>query len=523
MRCAFWDAASGSWSEEGLYGASSAEGGPMVCATSHLTLFGAIFRGIATSIECSQLFLLNADSMREVLRGDWYRSLGAKVLWAILAVLLGLFLAAFVLDYCMDWRRGFHDECFLIALDQYPDLACAEEEEEPAPAQKGLAAGCCCCAAVCLETSWQWCKESSAVRDALDDILSNWFARFSEVRSFLEDLWEGLAFCEHEVDGRVEGSRTFRVFHTLMSSLVVSSACRQATTSLWLSHELVNFVLHDEDLNQILLSRRSRGSAAAAQESRRRRLRREAWLELHDCVTDSVNAHWERSASWCSVPWVVLKLFVARTPFGGVLLGCQFWSCRLRVLFFACEILGSLLLGTIFFTASGVVGSRRSRGNCTSSDPREQVGRLLVIGVGSLLFACLPVILLESLHSRSFKKFEHEGCPEWRKQLRVWWIQDAMLWFLGLLYLCFCTSFIVLFLANVAAEDHPSWAVAGLISVVEDVLIIPFAVALFVPCLAAGFLQLTAWATNLDKVELLRQRRAEVAQRGNWNIALVNI
>jgi len=188
-----------------------------------------------------------------------------------------------------------------------------------------------------------------------------------------------------------------------------------------------------------------------------------------------------------------------------------------------CDVMGALMLGSVFFQASGSVTGKRSRGNCTSNNPQEQLGRLLAIGVGSILLSGIPGVFLGSMHTRSFKKFEYEGCPEWDRQLRSWRIQDRMIWFFGLLYTGFCVFFIMVFLANISPADHHGWAISGIVSVVEDTIVIPFCVALFVPVLATLTLHFVSCAKKVEKQELIRQRRQQIHEEGILTLPVVSV
>eukprot|EP00971_Amphidinium_carterae_P083125 1644696-Amphidinium_carterae.1 len=53
VECAYWDTMLASWSTHGVSVAASTNTS-LVCATTHLSLFGAIVRGFTAAFECSQ-------------------------------------------------------------------------------------------------------------------------------------------------------------------------------------------------------------------------------------------------------------------------------------------------------------------------------------------------------------------------------------------------------------------------------------------------------------------------------------
>lgn len=549
LSCSSWDETNLVWTSRGLTSGGS-PGGQLVCATTHLTLFAAIWRGITSTIMCSQALLLTEEGIKELLEPDWLLTTGALMFWVLMGVLVLLLLVSIALDCSRRCRGGWTDEYFLIPMQGGEENAEEEAAEEGDDESKKRCCfvACCCSVVSCLVCPFQWCWESSAVRDALDDVVSNWIENFAEIRDFVEGLCEGLSLGENsEMEGVQELGRGMRVLTWMVASLVVSTARRQASLTMGLSHDVLQFLTEDEDLKAYLNSSKSseaekgtessnsakasnaqstapsqRTASSTSLVAAQRSLQREQrWRELHETAIACVDKRFDQSASWCSLPCRVSKLYFVQLPLVSTLMHNMLWSSSMRSLIFMTDILGSVLMGTIFFQVSGAVLSKKNRGNCTSNDPREQIGRLVVIGVVSVFVAGIPSTVLASLHSRSFKKFEYEGCPAWKRQLRVWRIQDAMLWFLGLAYVCFCIFFILVFLANTEPKDQPSWVVSGTISFVEDVLVIPLAIAILVPLMATFFLSLLSCCKRAKKRDLLRQRRVDLDRRGNWQLAHV--
>lgn len=113
-KCAFWDEQAGSWSTEGVSTGTDPDGS-MQCATTHLSLFGAIFEELGQVLQCSNAKILSSEGIKKLGKGHWWRSLPGILLWVLCLVLsIGNLLAARA-DW--KWSQGsvWNDEKFFIA------------------------------------------------------------------------------------------------------------------------------------------------------------------------------------------------------------------------------------------------------------------------------------------------------------------------------------------------------------------------------------------------------------------------
>lgn len=197
---------------------------------------------------------------------------------------------------------------------------------------------------------------------------------------------------------------------------------------------------------------------------------------------------------WHRVPHQIWIIFFVHNPLGLVFQNNIFVSCKMMAFFWILDLIGNIMVVCVFFKALG--GARpKSRGiikgsggECnTDEDLAEtmayKLGRVLAIAMGSNLLAGMPVLFLQSLHTKTFKTLDYVGSPSWKKQLRTWKVKDAMVWVLGLLYLICAMTFICLFLANIAVDDHKDWSTTGALSLMQDAVAAPLAMALAVPVL----------------------------------------
>lgn len=566
LECAYWDEQRLSWVTDGLSIGQGVLGKPLVCRSSHLTLFGAIVRGFAKSFGCSQATLFNAEAVGMLAKGEWHTSPGSVVFWAVLGALSATLLLAMFVDARRRRHWQWQDEHFLIPLgkeeDGPPEASSGAQTAEVAEEHRRGTATCLCCAVVvCCCSVISWMKQFSVVNDAL-----------AEIRELFQGFCGGLDI--GGASGRGLGGHGFALVHRTMRSLIDSSARRQASASMRVSDEVLHFIMEDDRVRDILVARHERrralgiegdvavpskdlprgGSSASAEmphaltlpselsrvvtdelsaevgpaawkrhEPRQMTMEREEALgRLHEAASHHIHEHLLKSSTCARLPAAVWRLLLVQNPFGAIFLNSIFASSSLRAFFFMLDIMGALMVGTVLFEASGSATGRASRARCSLEDPREQIGRLIAIGTGSILLSGLPVALLNSLHRRGFRKLAYKGCPEWRRQLRIWRIRDKVIWIVGSLYLALCAFFICLYLANVSEEDNGGWAISGVVSVLEGAVLVPFFIALFVPLLAALTLSVVSRAREVEKSELVRQRRAELME-GNLTLPVVSI
>lgn len=469
----------------------------------------SIIRGVGEALRCTHLDLLTLEGFRELFHSDWYTQPPSIAYLALLASLLAMMVVACQVDRTRAWG----DECFLIP-QTVMEPTTPEEPLTPARSQSlgpvnsmisERAAAPISSIRSAASNSITWVKQSSAARDAVDDVATRWFAYFSEVRDFVEGVWQGV-----DLQGTGEsGGRVTRVCRGCMTSLISNSVLRQAGASLGLSSGTVRLVTGDPLLKECL-GRRT-GSRSAQGKNM------QVWAEMHGRVIERVEEFWSRSAAWKSLPCSAARLFMAANPFTAVFLSDHFQSSSVRVLLLTCELFGSFMVATVFFIASGDMRGKRNRGSCMTTNAWELVGRLIIIGMGSLVVACIPVAVITKLHSRKFVMVDFEDGPEWRKQLKKWRFRDRLVWFFGLVYVLFSTFFVALFLANVAPKDMDSWALSGMISLVEDAVVIPLFTALLVPLLSSLALALASWLTGEGRSTLLENAQRE--KRELWTLA----
>jgi hypothetical protein len=126
-------------------------------------------------------------------------------------------------------------------------------------------------------------------------------------------------------------------------------------------------------------------------------------------------------------------------------------------------------------------------------------GRLIAIGLVSGLVAGIPIAVLNNLHQRELVHVPYEGSPEWHRQLRNWRRRDGIVGIAGSAYCLFAVNYICLFFANVAEADQADWMISAGIGFLEDIVILPWALAFAFTSLALVLLACTSRRYGLSR------------------------
>lgn len=149
----------------------------------------------------------------------------------------------------------------------------------------------------------------------------------------------------------------------------------------------------------------------------------------------------------------------------------------ISMLLLMCEAFGEMAIAALFYRASGAKAKGGPQ-QCSDGEVWDAVGSMLAVGIAASVSAMLPELVLSAIRSRDFKEFVNEDSAEWQLQLKIWYYQDLMVWFIGLPYILFCLFFVSLFLANVSTKDGLMWVISSVFAILQSAVVIPFAVAL---------------------------------------------
>jgi len=85
--------------------------------------------------------------------------------------------------------------------------------------------------------------------------------------------------------------------------------------------------------------------------------------------------------------------------------------------------------------------------------------------------------------------------PEWNQHLRVWQLQDRVIYIAVTIVILWCMFFDVVFIANVTAEDGMIWFEACLLSMVQTIMLVPLLMTVF----TLSSTILTFWSSRIHR------------------------
>lgn len=492
MVCVYWDETRGRWSMQGMRLSSKNTVGSVRCAVTHLTIFGVMLQGFLDAFFCSQFQLFSMAALASLTEMQWLGASGASFCLCLCFLLCVAAVVACIADRRSVCRYWSMDDLFLIASEPTGDVVPTLVEREMATENSDLASRTPSAQYRCCNDTRKGFRalsarcDSSAFREFIDEVFSHWFDNFGDLRMMIEDVFS-------DVRTMMARGYTIRIAYRMMTALLTRSSKRSAAASLRLSLESVSFVLADKELAVLLANRferllRADSDLSTPQVPWHRCMRREAaWAVLHAHVTDSVHSHMVKPC--CRLRQCV-EIFVMNSPLGILLTRDLFMSRLMRVWLHVMDLVGTLLITSLFYAASGTLkGKKKTRTDSTCVGhglDREVafiIGRHLAIAAGSVFLSALPVSLCASFITRSIHQLE-PLCADWQRHLRVWRLERRMVWILSTSYVLLSVLFIVLFLANLGERDHRNWVRTSFLGIFISDAIVPLAVAIVGPSVA---------------------------------------
>eukprot|EP00931_Biecheleriopsis_adriatica_P111069 TRINITY_DN8540_c0_g3_i1.p1 TRINITY_DN8540_c0_g3~~TRINITY_DN8540_c0_g3_i1.p1 ORF type:complete len:895 (-),score=121.81 TRINITY_DN8540_c0_g3_i1:329-2887(-) len=509
VECAYWDENRSEWLSEGLRTIESSDGGPLTCATTHLTIFGAIWRGIEKTILCSNVDMLSREGIEAVVQTTWYLDRGPQVLGGLTLFMLCLTVFAACLERHRSWRGHRDDAMFFVVVPMLmPDEALGGEIEEVAGT--GVR-GCCSC--VC---GWLWA--------CFDPLWQEFVAGLGDIATTIVGLVVELrdALCSEEVRAE-RGDTPILTFFVLrgLEHAIVSSVLQETAAQLGIGADDVAHVMkkHKEKAaadardnsageNEMVepdrnytsgdklkdaawandtapgpsksLTTMTADSQVLQPQLTDRHLARMDFLEqLYQRVLRAVRSNFDQAGSCCRHPLLVWRLFFIKNPWLSALHFSIFMPSSMAVFILLTLLAGDSALCALFFTATG--GTRRRRnfsGNCDIEGVWEEFGQMLLLAIFTAIIAKVPTAMLGACHARDFVKHFDEETEQWRQQLRRWRWRDRFIWFFGILYFMCCLFFCIVFLANVSESDTDNWMQGVLMTVAIEAFVLPLSSAL---------------------------------------------
>jgi len=214
-------------------------------------------------------------------------------------------------------------------------------------------------------------------------------------------------------------------------------------------------------------------------------------MELRSSLMEEKRQHVISLSSWSSATKLTLVSWLSHSPVPSLFSRSITISRSMRTLLFIVDLLGAMMLCTLFLSASGGALSKKSSKACPkdcnllSGDDfrgclQQQLGRLIAITLMSVTITNCLVAVLTKIHRRDFVRVDYEGSLAWRRKLWEWRRNDMIFWMFGLAWCVFVINLVCLFFANVVDADRANWVVSVGLGVLEEIIVLPAAVALII-------------------------------------------
>jgi len=231
--------------------------------------------------------------------------------------------------------------------------------------------------------------------------------------------------------------------------------------------------------------------------------------EMVNSLKNTEEVYTEKHKSWCYLPQMAFLSFAMHGPIGVVFARSLLMTRSLRAMLLGCELLGALMVVTLFFSAGAQAPDADDQcSGCQGNEHCEwqRLGTMMAVGLSAALLAAMPVGLISSAHTREFVRVPYEGSHEWHKTLRNWRRRDRFVWTAGLLYSFFAINYICLFFANVSADDQLNWFQSGAVTLTQDFVLGPTLVAFAMPVTALIMLGMLACRLGVRRGHVLAKK-----------------
>ncbi|CAE8592839.1 unnamed protein product, partial [Polarella glacialis] len=429
--CAFWDEEAGAWSVEGVKrvqfspGESASSTGPLVCATSHLTIFAAVTGWLDVASQrlvCSNAAgIFSAGGAQALLRFSKASQTPVILLWVLLA---------------------FHVLCFLVAAgaDYLESVKSEEEQKEPTRTETkarrkytclGIEVGGFASASIdyikCLPEALE-----EMVRDSIKS-LGKEVGRFpSAITDYMRSLPEA------------------------PEKMVRESIKRVQAAKMGLCEESLKLVVQkDEDIKLLPELKKRCGSRE--------------WTSQRINEDEDLAKKGMMETNWLGRVVMLLK---AGHPWMLVLQSSIVRSHMVRFALIFCKMTGTAAAIALFYESSGKTISYDSPDPdaCTSKDDlMTKLIRLMTVGLASALMVDLVAPLLFIL--RPQQTYSASSLSKNTAKMKV------VFWILFVIYNCLALYIVMVFLANVSDADGNDWFVSVMFSLLKGFFLAPLGTA----------------------------------------------
>jgi len=174
-----------------------------------------------------------------------------------------------------------------------------------------------------------------------------------------------------------------------------------------------------------------------------------------------------------------------------------------RAMLLIVKLDGALTANALWFVGSGGGLDWKSETECFS-DVHGRAIKQIAMGVSSVLFSSLPVLLLGSCNTRSFRPMDDFSDEKLRCLLRWWFLSDVLASVAAISFSLVCLLVLLSFLARLSSQDQWDWVSRTGATIGVELFFMPLLYALF-------------WSTAASAVlsDTFRTVHREVAERSH--------
>lgn len=462
--CSYWDDTQKLWSKEGV-SSSIDENGGLVCAVSHLSMFGAVSGGFANALACANLKVFTPEGLKALGRGDWWHWPSAIGLFCIISLHLFLFAMAFYTDYKLVPKLG-EQRGSLGFITSHPNYE--QHKEKVGIKQRAH------------EVFHDVHEQFASVKNIFTQSYSPCGKIFEHVMVLIVVLVVQVSFAARfNVD-----LRDVRNVQRKTKQMVKGEEKRIARAS--------TVTMTRGGSSQSLSSNAEPTASIMSQFSRSAKTLDTSGLtkfygyqqtmheKMDEHVTDLFNGYMTISAFSKKI-WA---LFSAMQPWLVTTHHSIYIPASLRVLLLSARVFGTLMLSGVFFTASGNSDSADAPPECTSGDFVTKLSMTFAVAVISSMCSVVPLAMMLMLRKRDIVYIAEDDHKKRNNLILKWKVEDVVLWSFGGFYTLASILFTLSFLANVTLNDHWNFLVAASTSLCKQMLLTPLAISTFLAIVA---------------------------------------
>ncbi|CAE7320868.1 ACBP4 [Symbiodinium sp. CCMP2592] len=457
--CAFWDEEHSSWSFRGLETLPGPAPGQLTCRTQHLSIFSGVLNDIqqiaVSVIECSSIWeLFTQEGVERLAAGRWISSLPAISTLLFVALFFVVLMRSSYVDRKMQQAVPWEMVEPVLFREKPNSDSDSEAEGEDEPKRNCCVRqlitareGCFWCAGICfgVENMGQIVELlPNAPEATVNRCIKTLHAHRSGVA---KDSLTILLPAGEKFDADTEDSGQKQVARSQNRQSVFSWLAGAALPSM------NNFTSALRDLN--------------------------ARWNVHVHGASAVKSILDRS--WCARVGLLLPAF---HPWIALLRLSIVTSYKVRVSLIFLKICTSGATNALFFSSNSPLEGSDPKCWMPKDYFRRLVTNTIVGFLAAFLGDCI-VFTLFLLQARKPVEKRQWSERAMRRQIATWRCKGVCFWFIWLLYSGTCVFYVMIFLANVRLVDAHDWYQSTGMSLLQDLLVLPLALAVAMGTLAS--------------------------------------